>query len=497
MPDYNFISLGYRERVPSGLTRTFVLKSDDWNDYGNRIRFDLIYFDGAGVKSEIGKVKILHRMSSDTGHVVEGDTKLPVSFPELTDSYISLGQSEDYYKQLSILFGAVEAVEILETLRDIAEMPGIAADFETSPPFRNGMMRENSAKRARRFGRSWVRGNPVSLKVKFTYTCQLGQGGAPTTGSFDFSPRDVLPGRIVAIVGRNAVGKTVFLSELATDLAQVDRISEERLTRKLERFPEEQPLFARVIAISYSAFDRFRRPQSTPHSSYIYCGIRDERGAISASALNKSYNQNRKRIREHGRELKWVRYISKILGDAEGLNQTRLNAEITEVDGAGFLDGLSSGQAILCHFVTGLLAWIEHESIALFDEPETHLHPNAVGNLFLVLSEILEDYDSYAVVATHSPVVLQEVPSKRVLHFVRDGDTTTAELLAVESFGESVTELTRHVFKTFEVESLYKKVLTELADRMPAEQVLSLFPNGLSIAAQSYLLGQYGAKLDR
>ena len=256
-------------------------------------------------------------------------------------------------------------------------------------------------------------------------------------------------------------------------------------------------MFSRVIAISYSAFDRFSRPEVTPYSSYIYCGIRDERGNMSQRALNGSYNRNRRRIKEHGREKDWIRYILEILGDAEGLTRDRLYEEMHSEDGTQLLAELSSGQAILCHFVTALLAWIEPESIILFDEPETHLHPNAVANLFLVLSDILAEYESYAVVATHSPVVLQEVPSRRVLHFVREGDTTTAELLPVESFGESVTELTRHVFKTFEVDSLYKNVLAELAQRMAPEEVLSLFPNGLGLAAQSYLLGQYGAKRDQ
>lgn len=489
--------MDFGTRIPVNLRNTFVLKKDDWNDFGSQIRYDLFYFDGSGLRSQYGKVKLLSRIPYAATQLVERITQLPPNFDKLDKSYISLGQSQHYYEQLGMDFGAAGAIPILEALRDIAVMPGIVSDFETSPPFRNGMMRENAAQRARRFGRSWVRGDEVHIKPRFCYASEIGGGAIATTACFDFADEDDLPSRIVAIIGRNAVGKTIFLSRLAADLAQIERISEERKTRKLEQFPDGRPEFARVIAVSYSAFDRFRRPEVTPYSSYVYCGIRDERGNMSQRALATSYNRNRNRIREHGRENEWIRYILAILGDTEGLTQEKLRTELADEDSSDLFNELSSGQAILCHFITSVLAWIEQESIILFDEPETHLHPNAVANLFLSLTNILESYESYAVVATHSPVVLQEVPSSRVQHFVRNGDTTIAETLGVESFGESVTELTRHVFKTFEVDSLYKDVLKKLARSLEPEQVLALFPHGLGLAAQAYLLGQYEAARDR
>jgi predicted ATPase len=343
-----------------------------------------------------------------------------------------------------------------------------------------------------------VRGEEVRLEPAFTFAPVIGGGEVPTVARFDLAQHDSLPHRVAAIIGRNAVGKTAFMSQLAGDLSQIDRISEKRLVQKGERFPEGRPIFARIIAVSYSAFDRFRRPEATPFSSYVYCGIRDESGGMSQRALTKSYNLNRRRIREHGREEDWIEYVLQILGRNQGLSEDRLRREIGgaiegEEQKEFLLDELSSGQAILCHFVTALLAWIRNETLILFDEPETHLHPNAVGNLFLVLSKILEQFQSYSIVATHSPVVLQEVPSKRVLHFVRDCDTTVADALMVESFGESVTELTRHVFDTIEVESLYKHVLKDLARTKTPEEVLELFPKGLSLAAQAYLAGLYGS----
>ncbi|WP_200910331.1 AAA family ATPase [Sphingomonas sp. Leaf28] len=498
MADYKFIHIEDRAPIPAKLRNTFVIQGDGWDDYSSQVRFDLHHFDGRGIRTDYGKLKILEKTPYGSSTIVKSRTKPPASFAELPDTYISLGQGEEYYERLGREFGTAEAVEVLRALRDIALMPALAADFETHPPFRNGMMRTNGAQRSIRFGATWVRGEEAHVEPAFTYSKLIG-GDIPTTSRFDLDPTDKLPGRIAAIIGRNAVGKTFFLSQLAADLSQIDRISEERLTLKEQRFPDGRPVFARIIAVSFSAFDRFRRPEATPYSSYVYCGIRDEKGAFSQRSLTRSYNANRSRVRGLQRESEWVEHIFEILGDEQGLTADRLRREISdETEGeAGsdrLLDELSSGQAILVHFVTAVLAWIRPDSLVLFDEPETHLHPNAVASLFVVLTHILRQFQSYAIVATHSPVVLQEIPAKRVVQFVRDGDTTVGDLLEIESFGESVTELTRHVFETFEVESLYKAALRQLSQKMSAEEVLTLFPRGLSMAAQSFLIGLYAGR---
>lgn len=152
---------------------------------------------------------------------------------------------------------------------------------------------------------------------------------------------------------------------------------------------------------------------------------------------------------------------------------------------------LSSGQSILAHFVTALLAWIEPNSIVLFDEPETHLHPNAVAYLFNVLTSVLENHDSFAIIATHSPIVLQEIPRKRAIVFEREGNITTARPLGLESFGESISELTRHVFETNEIPTLYRRILRNLANEESLEETMERFEDGLSMNAQAYLIAQH------
>jgi hypothetical protein len=472
-----------------------ILTTDNWDDYGHQVQFHLSYVDAKGKDHHLGAVKILHRTSSDGEPIeVAETTQLPAEFAELREEFVSLGQDDDYYKTLHSLLGP-RSGDVLDALRDIAWRPAFASDFEPTTAFRNAMMRENGAHRARRFGRAWATGEPVREKLAFSYIGSIEGADADVEATFSFDHGDPIPGRIVGIIGRNAVGKTRFLASLGADLAQISRTSAERLVERENRFPGGRPLFTRIIAVSYGAFDRFKRPPADSSSSYVYCGIRNDRGALSRASLVETYRRNQERIRERGGQANWTRYMQEILGDLSERLTASLRAEISSAateDEA--LSLLSSGQSILAHFVTALLAWIQPNSLVLFDEPETHLHPNAVASLFLVLSDILAQFDSYAVVATHSPVVIQEIPARRVLVFEREGNVTVASSLLLESFGESVTELTRHVFETIEVESVYRRTLKELAEDEPAETVMARFNRGLSLNAQAYLLAQYGKK---
>ncbi|WP_225933112.1 AAA family ATPase [Pseudomonas maumuensis] len=492
---YNFYVLAYRQSIPSSIRPFFVLRTDNWDDYGNKVQFHLSCVDEDGKESRLGAVKILQRTNADGEPIeVAVTTKLPDQFSVLGEDFISLGQEDGYYRDLHKLLGR-KSRGVLEALGDIAWLPQLATDFEPTTAFRNALMRENGAHRARRFGAAWAVGESVNEESAFRYVGSIEGADVGVEACFAFDGYDAIPGRIVGIIGRNAVGKTRFLASLGADLAQISRTSAEKLMEREERFPDGRPLFTRIIAISYSAFDRFKRPAPDSSSSYVYCGIRNDKGGLSRASLIESYHRNQRRIIEQGLEDQWVDYMQTILGDLSDDLVASLEAEIsTSTTATNALSVLSSGQSILAHFVTALLAWIQPNSLVLFDEPETHLHPNAVASLFLVLSKILSKFDSYAVVATHSPVVIQEIPANRVLVFQREQNVTIAQPLQLESFGESVTELTRHVFETYEVESVYRRTLKKLANRESIEEVLARFEHGLSLSAEAYLLAQYAKK---
>lgn len=488
-----FYSGGISSAVRESRRDTFVLTRNSWDDYGHKLLFELTYLDEGGFAITLGMLKVLK--SGESGNSVRSgrETPLDVEFSNLSEEYVSLGQTEDYYVEIGKL-GEKKADALLRALRDIAWSPAFASEFEPLSAFRNGLTRSNSAQRARRLGVQLVRDGRADDQTAFTYLHALTEDAPSVEVAFPFDSTDPLPGRIIGIVGRNAVGKTTFMARIGTDLAQVGQISEERLKAQRGRFKGQFPLFIRVLAVSYSAFDRFKRPDPDRGSSYTYLGIRDDKGQLSQRALRDSFARNKARVREFGREYDWVEAILTVLGETGNTKrELALHREIfndSDVEDS-FFEDLSSGQGILCHLVTGLLGWLQPNSIVLFDEPETHLHPNAVANLFQVLTEILKKTDSVAILATHSPVVIQEIPAKRVLWFNRDEDELRVTPLRIESFGESLSELTRQVFETVEIENLYKTVLARLARNEPLDAVLARFPEDLSMNAQAYLLAQY------
>ncbi|WP_337911498.1 ATP-dependent nuclease [Vibrio cholerae] len=476
---------GFKKPLISEVYPIFSLTTDSWNDFGTVCTFNLRYHTSKTDVVHIGEIKILQKGKDHT--------VLPPEFPNLDSEYISLGQSIDFYKNLYNVLGSKEAAKILESLNDISWQPNIAEPFESKSQYRNALFRENSANSSFRFGRSIILNEEYDENFSFEYTAQIDGADSPFSISVDFDEDDDLPGRIVGIIGRNAVGKTQLMGALAKDLVQVGRVSQKTIDDKNKKFEGNRPAFTRVITVSYSAFDKFIRPKN-PQASYVYCGIRNEKGALSKASLIENYKSNLVKINELGRSSSWVSFMSQILDNSSDEFISKLENEINidnESD-SETLSLLSSGQSILAHFVTALVARIQENTLVLFDEPETHLHPNAVAHLFNVMNKMLKKFHSFAIVATHSPIVIQEIPRKRVILLTREGNSTMSSPMNFETFGENVSELTRHVFDTVNIPNHYKIVLKRLSKSMSFEEVNSLFDNGLGFNAKAYLLAQYG-----
>ena len=60
--------------------------------------------------------------------------------------------------------------------------------------------------------------------------------------------------------------------------------------------------------------------------------------------------------------------------------------------------------------MTHLADRVAERTLVLIDEPETHLHPPLLSAFVRAMSDLLIDRNGVAIIATHSPVVLQETP---------------------------------------------------------------------------------------
>jgi hypothetical protein len=111
--------------------------------------------------------------------------------------------------------------------------------------------------------------------------------------------------------------------------------------------------------------------------------------------------------------------------------------------------------------ITRLVETVAERTLVLLDEPEAHLHPPLLSAFVRALSDLLTNRNGVAIIATHSPVVLQEVPKSCAWKIWRNGTTVSAERPEVETFGENVGILTREVFGLEVTHSGFHKMLQD------------------------------------
>jgi AAA15 family ATPase/GTPase len=155
----------------------------------------------------------------------------------------------------------------------------------------------------------------------------------------------------------------------------------------------------------------------------------------------------------------------------------------------GFLDRMSSGHAVVLLTTTFLVARVEEKTLVLLDEPVSHLHPPLLSAFIRALSELLHDRNGVAIVATHSPVVLQEIPRSCVWKVSRAGLSMSKRRPDIETFAENLGLLTSEVF-SLEVERSGFHAL--LADDVNAgrsyDEIINKYEGQLGLEGRAILM---------
>ncbi len=459
----------------------FILKKSDWDDFNYRTSFKLYFLKRKNNPELIGDIKILQRSYNES--------ILPKKFESLDSTvFCSLGQSIDYYKELRKIQKQMDVVSVLDRLNDVAYNMGLRTKFENDKGFTKSLIRYSEAEKALQEGKKIIDNIPYANSFNFTFSSKLPNAEKEHFVTIDFS-EDVLPkpNRIVAIVGRNGTGKTQILAKLANTLS--GNFKEGNILSKY------RPPFSKVIAVTYSLFDKFEIPSTSKSFSYVYCGMREVTGRISEKNLLLRLEKSNNQIIEKKRQAFYLRLLENVI-DKNTINIVldefgELKKDFIKIARKKKLSLLSSGQTIYIYILSEIIANIEKESLILFDEPETHLHPNAIAKLTNSLYEILDKFDSYAIVGTHSPIVIQQIPSRYVLVFEREGNIPIIRNLGLESFGESLTNITEDIFDIINVDMRYKKDLEKMTKRYSYEEILNIFDKRLSLNAKIYLKQLY------
>ncbi len=457
------------------------LLEDNWNDYGYETYYTAYYYTGYLKNSiELGAVKILHRSELITRSI------LPKEFTSLNLDFCSLGQTLEYYRKLKKL-GSNISSKIFRSLKDIA----IHKEFYNNFPkqgIEDSFFRGSEAKKAFSSAIQFFGGEKKNEVFIFKYDFTPPYSNQRIKMGFDFSEKDFLPNRICILVGKNGCGKTQFMANFANSLC-----GSESKENSVEAF-DEMPLFSKVIGVSFSAFDNFKKPhqekrisatsQGEKLNNYIYCGIQGSDGkTLSITEMKQTGKERLSGILDDEQRFEaWKKILKNVFEEEFEKNLLEEPEDI-------FSKKLSSGQSILLYTMTNVIANIDQESILLFDEPELHLHPNAISNLMRMLYDLFVEYNSYAIIATHSPLIVQEIPSRNIKKFVRENNYLDIMEVPLETFGENLSAITEDIFNVRDTESSYKTILRNaiVQEGLTLEDVLEKFPIGLSYNAMTYL----------
>ena len=438
----------------------FVLNYNyDWNDYGYSNWYALFYFHSEQDYRLVGELKLMTREDVDAIQYIKD------GFSYLTDNFCSIGLDISYYANLHEMFGTDGAKNVLTALRDSAVNVEIHEQFQNNGEYNTSLMRDLTYNKIRKEASSVING--VSLENLFSFTYHF-------TTEYDDSINVVWNvvfkykakpwERYVGVIGENGLGKTQLLRSFVKDLyANGNKF-------------QIRPSFSNVIAIHSTPFDAYDEVQSTdntmPYHSFSIEQDRNNVMPMMMQAIIKTLHRgliNKESIVEvFKKELNMIigsEWADRIIYKVMDENEEYEIWEYSEDQLSECLRVLSSGQLHLFMLLSHVFANANLNTLFILDEPEVHLHPKAIMDFLGIFGKILSVFDSYAIIATHSPLVIREMRGQNVFLMQRMNDGSfSMSTLPFETFGENIASLYQSIFNYDEKTSLFSKAVRQMVN---------------------------------
>jgi len=482
-----------------------------WDDYGYVITFKCFIIKGENLDN-VGHIKILSKEGINTADIFSKDSDEKII--DITDilspeKFVSLSSDLDYYRKIKRIFSNTYEIEkFLQLICDASYYYQNQDDFRSWAGFSSGILRSGSASEAAiKKGHQISIGN-YEIDNEFQVTVKnLPESFDTISLNFDNRENGISSRRINILVGENGVGKSHTLLALVRNVTGIDKTD------------QPLPFFHKIICIAYSPFENFYTKSGIANAlneangvslatetraekkrsrlnvnSYSYIGFKKEDGEFSLKWPAIHSVISLLKLISYDAENRWWRGKSKfdqlfealnrhIEFDAIGLkekgadffyinkeNQHSFKAKFSQLEAEFgvrfFLRGaqinLSSGQNIYAYMLPSLMAEIEDESLVLIDEPELYLHPTLEIALLDMLKIILDVTKSYAVIATHSPVMVREVDKDAISILRKREGRTTVLRPPFQTLGESTDRISGEVFDDYYTDKPFQKNIENL-----------------------------------
>lgn len=470
-----------------------VLRRDSWDDFGYKTTLDLTFYPSDKENGRnLGHIKIIH--SNDNTGYTHFEQEV---FDGLNDEYCSLGQSLEYYqslKELNLEF-------VLKDLKDCATSDTVLDSFSNLDGFRSSLLRSSRSEKILHeakiiFSSQVTVPNNIDENNSFTYKIKLPNSSGITTILFDFVRQEILPYRINVLVGKNACGKSQLLSNLALTMSGMGIENKGEIVK-----PNNGYLFGDIHVISYSPFDTFKELSQLN-------GGKVSKNNITSGFLPYNFYGIRKIIDINGKQeviLKSHTEIKKELNKSyknillrnnrhclEELFEMCLGRSLAITDPKKIIenyDYFSSGQKIIIKMITDYLSSVNKDDLVLIDEPESYLHPQGISNFYHCIRKLTSYTKSYCIIATHSPIIIQETPSKYINILTEVGSQIKVKKPQSETLGQGISTIINEVFKLDYNDLNFFNTLQAFKNKGASlEELEQTLGNKLDFSAKTYFI---------
>lgn len=488
---------------------------DDWFKYQTLYTVD--YVRDSNV-TRIGSIKIGQEN-------MKRSPDLKGAYTELPKGCYSLGTDSSFYVELNkIVTSDKERISILINLKDVAYNSSLLAKYKKEPAFRISLLRDQSMATIEQRFRRLAHGESKPISYSFKY--KLNSQNDDEISFYIDNEDDALPTNIHAIIGRNGVGKSRLIKDFLRAVFDYDEkkvsVSDGKRQKHIAEF------FKKIVYMNFSVFDDVPSELESTKGNMPFITLNNKTNlkGIYGKYNNGEFYTRREREIAYNQDMLvklkkdnwlgvfmdstllcfdkkpilWKDTLKELNTDPvfarhnwEGLltlyEKNRLNYKNNEDTKSNqeylrqmglYFERLSSGHKIVMLSLTKIIEVIDEKVLVIIDEPELYLHPPLLSSYIRCLSKLMKSRNGVVILATHSPVVLQEIPDNCVYKLDREGPIFIATRPETRTFAQNISTLMAEVFGLEAAESGFIRIIEEsVSEGKSFEEIYQLYGDRL------------------
>lgn len=500
-----------------------------WNDFGHITGATVNFVENGNVVFEYnGKAAYFEPKKEKYEGIGNAIQELPTNQRKVIVTnrkhIISLACTQETYRMIIRTWGVKVGNDYLEAAGDLVATQGHAARRNIkraaleSDVFKFSLLRDSEAYYAFKNARSILKGldqEDISSGPEKIVIFIADQDRNNVEVDFTFEHNAAIPKRTCVIIGKNGVGKSRALGDIARKALRGIRQGDSKDTDRITA--------SRVLAFTpgnefTNTFPRetWKHP-ATFYKHFFTSRVRSGSSVNTATANIVELARNDREIAAKSRFSIFMNAVDAINRPEEiafksttGKAPIKLSALQTsfeqrrleflfdmalDIEPGRLVNGvfyaLSTGEVRFVKLLAQACTHIENGTLLLFDEPETHLHPNFIARLMSALERLLADTGSCAIMATHSVYVVREVFHDQVVIVDRDDDgRISIKAPGMRTFGADISSISAFIFGEEDTSCLALDVINRIrAEKLPFDEMREKYGMLLSREILSELRG--------